>query len=108
MAKNDINYHSLANDGNPFIDKPNNGTPDDFTTDTENEEPNRDGIIIHVVPDTSKGKCPFCILLTCQCCCVSKCDSRAATAQSISVLYDNDDRGDARAYLRRKENKAVC
>lgn len=56
MAKNDINYHSLANDGNPFIDKPSNGTPDDFTTDTENEEPNRDGIIIHVVPDTSKAR----------------------------------------------------
>lgn len=59
MAKRDINYHTLANDGNPFIDKPINGTPDDFTTDTENEEPNRDEIIIHVVPDTSKGKCPF-------------------------------------------------
>lgn len=55
MANHEINYHSLANEGNPFVEKPSHGTPDDATTDTENEDPHRDGIIIHVVPDTSKG-----------------------------------------------------
>lgn len=56
MAKNDINYQALANEGNPFIEKPTqyDGT-EETTTDTENEDGHRDGIMIHVVPDTSKG-----------------------------------------------------
>lgn len=105
MAKNDINYHSLANDGNPFIEKPSGGTPDDFTTDTENEEPNRDGIIIHVVPDTSKGKCPQnTIFLTCQYYCVSKSDSCVAAVPSVRwnmALAMRD-------LILEEKNKAVC
>lgn len=59
MAKND--YQALAESSNPFIE---NSSPahhetigiDETTTDTENEDGNREnGIMIHVVPDTSKG-----------------------------------------------------
>ena len=58
MANHDVNYQALSNEGNPFIEKSNHATiVDDMTTDTENEDAHRDnGIIIHVVPDTSKGK----------------------------------------------------
>lgn len=59
MAKND--YQTLTEVSNPFIE--NSSHPhheavgiDETTTDTENEDGHRDnGIMIHVVPDTSKG-----------------------------------------------------
>lgn len=60
MAKND--YQALAESSNPFIENTSHahhGTTigiDETTTDTENEDGNREnGIMIHVVPDTSKG-----------------------------------------------------
>lgn len=61
MANNDVNYQALANEpNNPFIDKSSQQHEigiDETTTDTENEDGNRDnGIMIHVVPDTSKGE----------------------------------------------------
>lgn len=55
---NDVNYQALANEGNPFTDKSSHHEipgPDETTTDTENEDGHRD-VMIHVVPDTSKGK----------------------------------------------------
>lgn len=58
MAKND--YQALAEVSNPFVE--NSSHPhesigiDETTTDTENEDGTRDnGIMIHVVDDTSKG-----------------------------------------------------
>lgn len=62
MAKND--YQALAEASNPFVDDTSQSHHehtaavciDETTTDTENEDGNRDnGIMIHVVPDTSKG-----------------------------------------------------
>lgn len=58
---NDLNYQAMANQqANPFIEKssPNHeGYVIDETTDTENDDAHRDNsIIIHVVPDTSKGR----------------------------------------------------
>lgn len=59
MAKND--YQALAESSNPFIENPSHVRHetigiDETTTDTENEDGNREnGIMIHVVPDTSKG-----------------------------------------------------
>lgn len=62
MAKND--YQALSNEApNPFIEKSSHQQHDtalgidETTTDTENEDANRDNgeIMIHVVPDTSKG-----------------------------------------------------
>lgn len=55
---NDINYQALANEGNPFIEKSSHDHEagnDETTTDTEYEDGHRD-VMIHVVPDTSKGK----------------------------------------------------
>lgn len=66
---NDINYQALTNETvNPFIEKssPHNDPHglDDQTTDTDNEDANRDNsIMIHVVPDTSKGKLSHFIFL---------------------------------------------
>lgn len=54
---NDINYQALANEGNPFIEKSSHDHEtgiDETTTDTEYEDGHRD-VMIHVVPDTSKG-----------------------------------------------------
>lgn len=59
MAKND--YQALAESSNPFIENSSQAHHetigiDETTTDTENEDGNREnGIMIHVVPDTSKG-----------------------------------------------------
>lgn len=59
MAKND--YQALVDASNPFVHNSNqlqheSVAIDELTTDTENEDGNRDnGIMIHVVPDTSKG-----------------------------------------------------
>lgn len=59
MAKND--YQALADSSNPFIENSSHANHetigiDETTTDTENEDGNREnGIMIHVVPDTSKG-----------------------------------------------------
>lgn len=59
---NDVNYQAMTNQqANPFIEKsshPNHVAHviNDETTDTENEDAHRDNsIMIHVVPDTSKG-----------------------------------------------------
>lgn len=58
---NDVNYQTLANEqANPFIGKSSHPNHEahvvDETTDTENEDAHRDNsIMIHVVPDTSKG-----------------------------------------------------
>lgn len=54
---NDINYQALANEGNPFIEKSSHDYEagiDETTTDTEYEDGHRD-VMIHIVPDTSKG-----------------------------------------------------
>lgn len=54
---NDINYQALANEGNPFIEKSSHDHEagiEETTTDTEYEDGHRD-VMIHVVPDTSKG-----------------------------------------------------
>lgn len=62
---NDINYQALTNETvNPFIENSSQQHIDghciDETTDTENEDANRDNsIMIHVVPDTSKGMFEF-------------------------------------------------
>lgn len=58
MAKND--YQALADATNPFVEHSSHSHHEtvvmDETTDTENEDGTRDnGIMIHVVPDTSKG-----------------------------------------------------
>lgn len=58
MAKND--YQALAEVSNPFVENSSQHHEtigiDETTTDTENEDGNRDnGIMIHVVPDTGKG-----------------------------------------------------
>lgn len=55
---NDINYQALANEGNPFIEKSSHQhdpCAEEMTTDTDNEDAHRD-VMIHIVPDTSKGK----------------------------------------------------
>lgn len=63
MAKND--YQALAEVSNPFVENSSQSRHesvgiDETTTDTENEDGNREnGIMIHVVPDTGKGK-GFC------------------------------------------------
>lgn len=60
MAKND--YQALAEVSNPFVENSSQShresiAIDETTTDTENEDGHRDnGIMIHVVPDTGKGK----------------------------------------------------
>lgn len=64
MARHhEINYNALANEPrNPFVVQqmpPDDGeqTEDDVVTDTDNEDAPRDnGLMIHVVPDTSKGE----------------------------------------------------
>lgn len=59
MAKND--YQALA-ESNPFTENASHVRHetigiDETTTDTENDDGHREnGIMIHVVPDTSKGK----------------------------------------------------
>lgn len=58
---NDVNYQAMANKrANPFIEQSSHLNHEahviDETTDTENEDAHRDNsIMIHVVPDTSKG-----------------------------------------------------
>lgn len=73
MANNDVNYQALTNEPtNPFTDKSSQQQQhhhhhhheainiDDMATDTETEDGNRDpDIMIHVVPDTSKGEICF-------------------------------------------------
>lgn len=65
MARQDANYSALlANERNPFgvqmpITDDDETTEDDFrVTDTDNDEeaPRDSGLMIHVVPDTSKGE----------------------------------------------------
>lgn len=54
MANPDVKYSSVANEGNPFIGQ---HTPHDdvLATDSDNDDtPQNSGIMIHVVPDTSK------------------------------------------------------
>lgn len=60
MAKND--YQTLVEASNPFVENSSQspcesvGIDDTNTDDTENDDGNRDNdIMIHVVPDTSKG-----------------------------------------------------
>lgn len=59
---NDVNYQALTNETvNPFIEKSSHQQNDmhgidETTIDVDNEDANRDNsIMIHVVPDTSKG-----------------------------------------------------
>lgn len=60
MAKADVNYSAMANERNPFIqpgsaDEENLNDDSDVATDTDNEEPpHHSGLMIHIVPDTSK------------------------------------------------------
>lgn len=60
MARQDAtNYSALvANEGNPFgvqmMSTDGNDTEDERAEDTDN-----DGLMIHVVPDTSKGEVVF-------------------------------------------------
>lgn len=56
MANPDVKYSSVTNEGNPFIQQ---HTPtiqdDELATDSDNDDaPQNSGIMIHVVPDTSK------------------------------------------------------
>lgn len=56
MANPDVKYSSVGNEGNPFIGQ---HTPtlqdDELATDSDNDDiPQNSGIMIHVVPDTSK------------------------------------------------------
>lgn len=59
MAKND--YQALVDATNPFVDNSSQSPHetvclDEQNTDTDNDDANRDNdIMIHVVPDTSKG-----------------------------------------------------
>lgn len=79
MAKND--YQALAESSNPFIENSSQAHHqtigiDETTTDTENEDGNREnGIMIHVVPDTSKGthaiSMYLCLLSNSYCVCNS-------------------------------------
>lgn len=69
MTRHEANYAALANEQrNPFAvqigpDEPET-TEDDGITDTDNEDTPRDsGLMIHVVPDTSKGAYHYlCVL----------------------------------------------
>lgn len=49
----DVNYSSMTNESNPFIQHK-SASDDELATDTDND--GRDGLMIHVVPDTSKCK----------------------------------------------------
>lgn len=67
MAKND--YQALDEVSNPFVENSSQHHEtigmDETTTDTENEDGNRDNdIMIHVVPDTGKGMRIFELFLT--------------------------------------------
>lgn len=58
MAKADvINYSALANDGNPFVQQPTNNRDIENvdSDDDDNDDTHHSGIMIHVVPDTSKS-----------------------------------------------------
>lgn len=56
MAKADvINYSALANEGNPFVQQHTNDT-DNGELDSDDDNAHHSGIMIHVVPDTSKSK----------------------------------------------------
>lgn len=64
MTRHEVNYNALANEQrNPFaVQMPpdEQETEDDGITDTDNDDQPRDsGLMIHVVPDTSKGACVF-------------------------------------------------
>lgn len=76
MANNDVNYQALTNEQtNPFAEKSSQQHKnqqqhhetigiDDMATDTETEDGNRDAdIMIHVVPDTSKGNAASLLIL---------------------------------------------
>lgn len=65
MANNDVNYQALTNEPtNPFADQSSQKQQqqneaigiDEMATDTETEDNRDPDIMIHVVPDTSKGK----------------------------------------------------
>lgn len=62
MANSDVNYNALAaNERNPFIQQASaddeNPFDSDMATDTDNEDPpHHSGLMIHIVPDTSKCK----------------------------------------------------
>lgn len=60
MANPDVKYSSVANEGNPFIQQHAETIQDaELATDSDNDDaPQNSGIMIHVVPDTSK-----CMLL---------------------------------------------
>lgn len=55
MANADVNYHALTFEGNPFIQDISEEVPN-LASDTDNEDtPQHSGLMIHVVPDNSKG-----------------------------------------------------
>lgn len=57
MAKADVtNYSALANEGNPFVQQPTNNTENEVMDSDDDNDTHHSGIMIHVVPDTSKSK----------------------------------------------------
>lgn len=57
MANPDVKYSSVGNEGNPFVGQHTTTIQDDdeLATDSDNDDtPQNSGIMIHVVPDTSK------------------------------------------------------
>ncbi len=60
MANPDVKYSSVGNEGNPFIRQHTETIQDDELADSDNDDaPQNSGIMIHVVPDTSKCKIFF-------------------------------------------------
>lgn len=57
MANPDVKYSSVSTEGNPFIGQHTTTmhNDDELVTDSDNDDiPQNSGIMIHVVPDTSK------------------------------------------------------
>lgn len=67
MAKPDVSYNSLINEGNPFTERdehePDPNFDDAFDADNE-DTPRNSGIIIQVVPETDKGKILVLLLIS--------------------------------------------
>lgn len=62
MANADVNYSAITNEGNPFIQQQQINIEDDHDAElgSDNDELGQNsGIMIHVVPDTSKSKQGF-------------------------------------------------
>ena len=62
MANAERNYNATTQEGNPFTTNraininTEDDDDDDLATDTDNDDiPHNSGLMIHVVPDTSKG-----------------------------------------------------